>query len=93
MHRAHSVLALVLTCAFTTGCDPEQIEPLDEELPACEDDDRVYVSTDVAICDSVLFICEAGYEPFDDECGCGCVPTGEDPNTAFEVKVIAAGAP
>jgi hypothetical protein len=93
MHRAHSVLALVLTCAFAAGCDPEPTVPRDEELPACEQDDRIYVSTDLAVCDSVLFICEAGFEPFEDECGCGCEPSDEDPNAALDVKAVAAGPP
>jgi hypothetical protein len=34
-----------------------------------------YVSRDADECAAILFLCEAGYEPFFDECGCGCKPS------------------
>lgn len=33
---------------------------------------RGYVSRDPAVCASILWLCQSGYQPFSDATGCGC---------------------
>lgn len=42
----------------------------------CSDAGRTFVSQDLALCQQILFICELGWVPFNDACGCGCQQQG-----------------
>lgn len=44
----------------------------------CEEPGRRYVSRDPEECKVVFFLCEEGFTPFFDECGCGCEPAPPD---------------
>lgn len=46
------------------------------EPALCRDPGRTFVSHDAALCAQVLFLCEDGWGPFYDECGCGCEVKG-----------------
>jgi hypothetical protein len=48
-----------------------------EAAPKCPNGpDYTYVSRDAQECLAITFVCEPGSEPFFNECGCGCVETG-----------------
>jgi hypothetical protein len=38
----------------------------------CEGPGKTFVSHDPGLCAQILFICEVGWGPFYDGCGCGC---------------------
>lgn len=43
---------------------------------ACSEAGRTFVSHDEDLCAQILFICEVGWVPFYDGCGCGCALDG-----------------
>ncbi|MFU8803464.1 MAG: hypothetical protein ACNA8W_06625 [Bradymonadaceae bacterium] len=50
------------------------------EGPVCPDpadDDVVYYGENVQECAAIDFLCPEGQERFENECGCGCIVTGE----------------
>jgi hypothetical protein len=53
---AEEIVCTLIACP----CDPER-EP-----------HRRYVSTDPEVCARIRFTCEAGWQPFFNDCGCGC---------------------
>jgi hypothetical protein len=66
----------------TDSCDPANGADCGgvcrKEPPArCDaDDPRLrYVSRDPEQCAAIRFFCEEGYQPFFNDCGCGCEPT------------------
>lgn len=61
----------------TTGADCGGICVKDQDKPTrCDPNDptRRYVSSDPEQCAAIRFFCDEGYQPFFDDCGCGCEP-------------------
>ncbi|MFP2927058.1 hypothetical protein ACLESO_18020 [Pyxidicoccus sp. 3LG] len=55
---------------------PQQDDGTGQDKPQCDYDnpDLRYVSREPARCDAIRFFCEAGFQPFFNDCGCGCQP-------------------
>jgi hypothetical protein len=70
-----SVFAVSLAVALLacTAADPveEPVAESESAAKACRPDKK-YVSRDPDKCAAILFLCEAGREPFFDARGCGC---------------------
>lgn len=47
--------------------------PSTEAAPKCPNgQDYIYLSRSTETCATIRFTCDPGYEPFFNECGCGC---------------------
>ena len=81
-----SVLLIVVLMAsmVTIGCvdsedespveafevNESSVKPLRCDVPP----QSSYISRDTALCAGIRFVCEDGFAPFFNDCGCGCAP-------------------
>jgi len=57
--------------AFTAACPGVCAEPGTRPV-LCAEPGRTFVSHSLDLCEQILFICEIGWVPFYNSCGCGC---------------------
>lgn len=66
-------------CTATSGQNDTQRGGGDQAKKRCDyrDPNLQYVSKDPDQCAVIRFYCEAGQEPFFNDCGCGCQPVAQ----------------
>lgn len=67
------------TCAAAPEEDAQRETPNGKEPKRCDynDPNLTYVSKDPEQCAVIRFVCDAGQEPFFNDCGCGCQPVAQ----------------
>lgn len=60
------------TCDPSAGRCPGVCAEAGAQPVLCAEFDRTFVSHSLDLCKQILFICEIGWIPFYNSCGCGC---------------------